>query len=235
MHSLIARLGIGGGELVAFVGGGGKSTLALGIGATLAETEPVVITTTTKMGASQIPTWAIACHTPDEVDVALADGRTAFLIGSVEGEKAIGVAPHVVDTVHASTGAAVVVEADGARRRPFKAPGPGEPVIPGRATLVVVVVGLDALGEPIGEVCHRPERVLALTGRRLDDVVRPEDVAAVVTHPDGGRKQVPHDARVALVLTKTTPEHTAHIARIRDLVAPMEVVDIGRDRGASST
>jgi molybdenum cofactor cytidylyltransferase len=234
MDSLIERLGLTDRELIAFVGGGGKSTLTLRLGETIDHTgRRVVITTTTKMGAGQVPAWATPCRTPEEVGAALDRGAAAFLYASIEDEKVIGVTPDVVDTVHATSRATVVVEADGARRRPFKAPGPAEPVIPRRTTLVVVVVGMDALGGRIEDVCHRPERVRALTGREFDDALRPEDVATVAGHPDGGRKNAPAGARVVLALTKVTPEHAAATARIRDMVAPMPVVEIGHEkRGA---
>jgi probable selenium-dependent hydroxylase accessory protein YqeC len=109
----------------------------------------------------------------------------------------------------------VLVEADGSRGLPFKAPADHEPVIPSSATLVVVVVGIDALGRPIGETAHRAERVLALTGRSVDDPVTPEDIVAVVAHPDGGRKNVPYGARLALALTKVEPHHSELTATIR--------------------
>ena len=51
--------------------------------------------------------------------------------------------------------------------RPVKAPAAHEPVIPLEATLVVPVVGLDALEGPIDEVAHRPELVRRITNYEL--------------------------------------------------------------------
>jgi len=214
---LAAVLGLERHELVAFVGGGGKSTLTLRLGRELADAQrAVALTTTTKMGADQIPNWAVVCHSAAEAAVAIEGGRPAFLLGVVDGPKAIGVEPALVDELYATGGVTIVAEADGARRRPFKAPGKNEPVIPSLATLVVVVAGIDALGGRIADVCHRPERVAVLTGRSVDDALRPADMATVLTHPDGGRKHVPANARLVVALTKVTRRHDSVVAVLRE-------------------
>lgn len=230
MTSLVERFGIGL-DLVALVGGGGKSTLALTIGRELADTQrAVVITTTTKMGADQIPPWTRLCRDVAEAIEAIASGTPAFLVGSIEGPKVIGIEPGVASRIFSEHRVPVIVEADGARRRPFKAPGPHEPVIPVNATIVVVVAGADALDRPIGESCHRPERVAALTGRDTDALLRPEDVVTVVTSPDGGRKGVPAAARLVFALTKVGPDHRNSVDEIeRRLPDDVEFVVIPTD------
>jgi molybdenum cofactor cytidylyltransferase len=128
----------------------------------------------------------------------------------------IGADPHLVDEIAAKTLATVVVEADGSRGKPFKAPDTHEPVIPLSASLVVVVVGADAIGQPIGAICHRPERVTALTGAELHDLVSVDHIVAVASHPVGGRKNVPEGARLALAITKVGPGQAAAVEMIRD-------------------
>ncbi|MFA9421857.1 MAG: hypothetical protein ACERLB_17060, partial [Gammaproteobacteria bacterium] len=51
----------------------------------------------------------------------------------------------------------VVVEADGSRMLPVKAPAEHEPVVPEETSLFVSVVGIDALDDSIERVAHRPE------------------------------------------------------------------------------
>lgn len=225
---LIDMLGIETGDVVAFVGGGGKSTLVLSCGRELADADrPVVMATTTKMGVDQIPTWATVCQTAAEVHRALRGARPVYLLHRAEDAKVLGVDPALVDSVAAGTAATVLIEADGSRGRPFKAPADHEPVIPSSVTLVVVVVGIDALGKPIAETAHRPERVAALTNRSLTDPLRPQDFAFVAAHPTGGRKNVPAGARLALALTKVEPRHSDEVARIRTaLPADIEFVPI---------
>lgn len=56
----------------------------------------------------------------------------------------------------------VLVEADGSRRLPLKAPRPGEPVIPENADMILCVSGLSALGRPGEERCCRLEQAMAI-------------------------------------------------------------------------
>jgi molybdenum cofactor cytidylyltransferase len=87
---------------------------------------------------------------------------------------------------------AVLVEADGSRARPFKAPGDHEPVIPSGATHVVAVVGASVVGRPLDDPSvHRPERVRALVpGLAREAVCDATTIALVLMHDDGGRKGV---------------------------------------------
>jgi probable selenium-dependent hydroxylase accessory protein YqeC len=204
------RLGIGATEMVCFVGAGGKSTLLLRVGSeSVRQGRRVVLTTTTKMSPDQIPGWAPVLTPGDPVP------DVAFLVGRIEGHKVLGVDPGHLDALFSSGDADhVLIEADGARRRTFKAPAEHEPVIPSRTTLVVVIVGMGAVGNTIAEAAHRPERVTALTGVGAGDRITAEVVSAVMTHPQGGLRGVPEGARVAGVLTGVTEDTMAPAARI---------------------
>jgi molybdenum cofactor cytidylyltransferase len=107
----------------------------------------------------------------------------------------------------------VLVEADGSRMRPSKAPADHEPVIPDGTTLVVPVVGIDAVGGRVGEVAHRPERVQALTGLGTADLMTAEALATLITHPQGGRKGVPVGARIIPFINKVETESQLSTAR----------------------
>jgi molybdenum cofactor cytidylyltransferase len=211
--ALAARLGLGAPELVAFVGAGGKSTLLFELGEELAAARHrVVLTTTTKLGAEQAARARVLCRTSEAGAVAASlDGPGPVMV-AVGGDhhKVTGPPPADIDRLYGSGVADfVLVEADGARRRAFKAPAAHEPVIPAAATLVVVVMGADAVGGVISEVCHRPERVAALTGRSPDDVLDAAACVAALTHPDGGLKHVPEAARAVVAITKVSPERRA--------------------------
>lgn len=221
-------LGLRAREHVAFVGAGGKSTLLLGVGHEIAGSEaPVVMATTTRMSADQAPAWAELCTNLSQVERALASATPAFLIEGIEGSKAMGISPLLADEIYQSTAATVLVEADGAQGRPFKAPAAEEPVIPSTTTLVVVVAGMDGLGGIIADVCHRPERVAALTGRRRGDLLRAEDMAKVLGHEDGGRKGVPPGARLVFVLAKVEARHQSAVEEITSRL-PERVLTIPR-------
>ena len=57
-----------------------------------------------------------------------------------------------------------LIEADGARCLPFKAPKPWEPVIPEETTDIVLVMGMDAEGKRICDICYNPEGVAEVLG-----------------------------------------------------------------------
>jgi molybdenum cofactor cytidylyltransferase len=220
--SLAARLGLGPRELVAFVGAGGKSTLLFALGEELAAAgRRVVLTTTTKLGAGQAAGAPTLCRTVDPTVVAgaLAGPGPVMVVAGGDDHKVTGPAPAAVNRLFEAAGADyVLVEADGARRRAFKAPAAHEPVIPGAATVVVVVMGADAIGGVIADVCHRPEIVAGVTGRAVGDDLDPEACARVLVDPRGGLKGVPASARTIVAITKVTPERAASAAEVERLL-----------------
>ena len=74
----------------------------------------------------------------------------------------------------------MLTEADGSRGLPAKAHGPREPVIPAEAGTVILVLGADAFGKPIRQVCHRPERYAERAGVTPEAVLTPELAARVL-------------------------------------------------------
>lgn len=212
----VARaLGVGDHGHVALVGGGGKTTLLHALGDQLAGR--VVLTTTTKMAADEHGGRPVLIDPSDEEIVAATAAGPVVALRRVDGGKAIGVEPSRCDAWFAATDH-VVVEADGSRGRPFKAPNEFEPVIPSTATLVVQAIGVDALGRVIADQCHRPMRVAALAGCRADQRLDPALAAAVIVHPRGVRRMVPTDAGYAVVITKVA-DATARLAA--DLAAEL--------------
>ncbi|MCD2202432.1 selenium cofactor biosynthesis protein YqeC [Halobacterium sp. KA-6] len=108
-----------------------------------------------------------------------------------------GYEPERIASIADANANAVLVKADGARTRRLKAPGEHEPQIPDCADVVVPIASVRAVGEPLSEaVAHRPERVAAITDLSVGDEIRPEDVARVLAHPEGGMKDVPEGATV---------------------------------------
>lgn len=211
-------------ELVAFVGAGGKTTLMLGLAAQLtAQGRTVVVTTTTKMSFGEVRPLlpGLLSSAPAAVESALAESGPVLLLVSADGPKVGGPPPGDVDRIFRETSVEyLLVEADGAQRRPLKAPALHEPVIPSAATLVVIVAGAHALGVPIADAAHRPELVAELTGRHLGDPVTPEVVATVVGHPAGGLRGVPPGARAVVAITGISGhEPRIGAARITALLA----------------
>ena len=199
---LASCLGIPEGRgVTAIVGGGGKTSLMFALAREYARAgKSVVVTTTTKI------------YIPDEPDVipaysgqdlsALISGGKIVCIGSpgddgklrFPGEESFRKACCLADRV--------MVEADGARHCPVKAPGEHEPVLPDNADSVIAVAGLDALGQRICDVSFRPEKVAEVLGVSRQETFTPKLLARLLTSPDGQRKNVPEGTHFAIVLNK---------------------------------
>lgn len=198
-------------EVVALVGGGGKSTAMFRLAReTVEKGGSAITTTTTKIFAAQI---ALApAHVPaadatrERVSAALAAHRQVLVIGATNATtgKADGVSLDLFRRLRGwCPDACILNEADGSRMRPFKAPAEHEPVIPVETTLVVPVVGADVFGKTLdADHVHRPELVSALSGAPLGTSITPEIVARVLAHPEGGRKGVPDSARIVVLINK---------------------------------
>ncbi len=104
-------------------------------------------------------------------------------------------------------GVCLLLEADGAKGYPVKAPRDGEPVLLPETGLVLCVYGLDAVGQPIKDACCRVEQVCAILGKQETEVLTAEDLAKLADSPCGGRKGVESGMRYAVLLNKAdTPE-----------------------------
>ena len=198
-------------EVVALVGGGGKTTAMFRLARDVVEGGGrAITTTTTRIFGAQI---ALApAHVPaasvtrGRLSAELALHRHVLVIGATDAGsgKAEGISLDLFRQVRAwFPDVCLLNEADGSRMRPFKAPADYEPVIPADTTLVVVVVGADVLGRSLDAAhVHRPELVATLSGAPMGAPVTPAIVARVLADPQGGRKGVPADARVVVLINK---------------------------------
>lgn len=229
---LSRALRISAGDVVALVGGGGKTTALFRLAQELSQKKMrVLTTTTTRIFSAQIqrapahlkfnPTRQTVADILPQLNHLIDHHQHALLIGQADPEsgKAFGIPPEVIDALAASGHFDVILnEADGSRMRPFKAPAEHEPVIPASTTLVVPVVGIDALGQPLhDDYIHRAERVSRLSGTPLNAPVTANTVAAVLSHAGGGLKNVPAQARVIPLLNKVA--NSAALALARSIAA----------------
>ena len=109
--------------LVALVGGGGKSSLMFALGRGLPGR--VVMTTTTRIFAAQMSRAAEVCTLAEENwwERLYTFDSSLLVVGGVEGDRARGVPPELPAKMLACSGVDwVVIEADGSRMLPVKAP-----------------------------------------------------------------------------------------------------------------
>mgnify|MGYP006273220853 CR=1 FL=1 len=217
---LAGALDLGDREMVSFVGAGGKKTSMARLVEEGRSRRRVGYTTTTHMPP---PDWLpVVVATSDAIAdrIEAAAAPLAFASQRVENParvdaKVKGFDPAALDQLFAAELLDwIVVKADGARMREFKAPGDGEPAIPQASTVVVPVVSAKIFGEPLDEsVVHRPERVAAIADVDLGTTITPTLVGTVLAHPAGGLKDVPDDARVLAMLNKADDETERDLAR----------------------
>ena len=205
---MAAALRLGERSLVALVGGGGKTTLLFALGRQLPAR--TLLTTTTRMGRDRSDGFTtVVGSSAEDLDRALARDGTVLAWRSADERKALGFDPAAVDGwFSAGLADRIIVEADGARRRPFTAPAPWEPPIPFSSTHVVACIGAEALGFVIADRLHRPLRVAAAAGCSPYDRLTPARAARALTSPVGMMKNVPATARFAVAVTKADPDDT---------------------------
>lgn len=143
------------GYVIAVVGSGGKTTLIETIARQAKNSgKKVVVMTTTHM---RLPERDSAVGRPLE-EAAKQMEREGLIYYGVYGDEEgkMGYPGREAYERLCERADVVLVEADGSRRLPMKAPDwSREPVIPVNADMVLVVFGLSALGRPLKEVCHR--------------------------------------------------------------------------------
>ncbi len=242
LDSALLPLLPGGRGVIAFVGGGGKTSALFRLAAALeGQGRRVLLTTTTHLMDPRLepgrPPFGLVLrpdledsNSPAPLPEARA-GLTALLSREAEPSgKMKGIHPSWVPVLRSSWDL-ILVEADGSKRLPVKAPAPYEPVIPPGTDLVVGVVGLDCLGRPMdGATVHRPERFGAITGCATGDPILWEHLVALTGHPEGLFKQAP-GARALLFNKADRPQvipsslQLASLPADRILVATLEPVE----------
>lgn len=162
----------------AVVGSGGKTTLIHRLVEEYrAQGKKVFVTTTTHM---RIEADTLLTDDPRSIIQTLEE--TGYVMAGIrEGEEKIRALPREVYEAVCAHADAVLVEADGSRGLPLKFPSGSEPVIPANADEILVVCGLNALGRPAREVCHRLELVTACLDIPEDTFITPAHVQRLVT------------------------------------------------------
>lgn len=217
--ALASALQLGTHEHVALVGGGGKTTLLHALGDQLSGSR--VLSCTTKMGHDQHNGLRVLVDRSCDAVAAAADREPVMAWSAVRDQKAIGVAPEECDRWFQRVDH-VLVECDGSRRHPFKAPAEYEPVVPGSATQVLTVIGADGIGRRISAACHRPEIVAALADCAIDDELTPLRAARVLLHDAGARKAVPPGARFRVVVNKVGVDDEPAVGELVDHVENLD-------------
>lgn len=209
-------------ELICLVGGGGKTTTMYALAKALnLQERNVAISTTT----------SIFYPNEEEVDKFIVEENIEklhrMLSQNVSSNKIIGFGSNIKPTrkVSGIEGQEIdeikkmgffdylIVEGDGAKGKPIKAPAEHEPVIPSLASIVLVVIGMDGCGVLLNEEnVHRPYIISKITGIPLGEVLTSVGIATLVNDSMGLMKGIPSQARTFLLINKVNCEERYRLA-----------------------
>ncbi len=222
---LIECLGLERSKVVSLCGAGGKTSLMFALAREMAARgERVLVTTTTKIAIDEARHFA-SFAAGNAAEVLARAGRSAdraviaYGKAAPDGERLMGFAPELIDELAQSCELdRILIEADGSRRKPLKAPDAHEPVIPRTTDALIIVAGLNGIGMPLAEDnVFRADIWARLTGMELGAAISGESLARAVVHADGLARTCPANARKLLFLNRAESR--------RDFVAANEVVE----------
>ena len=199
-------------QTICLVGAGGKTTALFNLARKYSIHSAVIVTATSHLGVWQIPLadHHIIATTLDDLQNLPKNG-VVLVTGEVENERTKPVDTAIISWLHEksqSEGIYLLIEADGSRQKSLKAPATHEPPIPKFADVVIVSVGLSTIGTPLtDEYIHRAEIFSQISGLQINEMITTKEICSMLTHPQGGLKNIPKNARrIALLNQADTPE-----------------------------
>ena len=150
-----------------------------------------------------------------DLEKAIRENQVILITGEPHGDERLSSIPaHILTQLKAfvdKQDIPLIIEADGSRKLPIKAPGEKEPVIPDWVNAVAVVAGLSSVGTLASEkTIHRFTHFSKITGINPGEAISFEHIQKMFVHPTGGLKRVPEGARrIALLNQADSVELTA--------------------------
>ncbi len=221
---------------VAFVGAGGKSTSMFRLaqqykGSCIVSTSTHLALAQTKLADQHIivnnmgDLKSLEKEIPQGITLVTGPKWRNDRVGALSDELF-----QELDKVASAHKVPILIEADGSRRLPLKAPDAHEPAIPSIINTVVVVLGLGGLGQILNEeTVHRPEIFSIRTGLEMGEVIEQEHLLKLLLHPEGGLKKIKEGVRKVLFLNQADTESMVTKARamIPELLTRYDEVIIG--------
>ena len=241
MVSLKEAITLEKGGVVSFVGAGGKTSLMFRIAHELSNAgESVLTTTTTRImlpSKDQSPHVILSDSFEEVLDkarllikknlhISAASQRTDSPLGKIAGFE-----PEVIDEIwKAGVFRWILVEADGAARRPLKAPAFYEPVIPDCSGWLIGIVGMKAIGKPLEERWVFRHKLFAeITGLKHQEPVTEESVAAALIDKNGIMKGCPSHAKKVVFLNMADNKRLVESGRkITDILCKARIEGLKR-------
>jgi probable selenium-dependent hydroxylase accessory protein YqeC len=196
-------------EIISLVGAGGKTTLLFALADELSiGRKGIIVTTTTKIWEpAPSPSFSLFCSSLFPMVKEWVTGKLGsvpYLVVAREklnNGKLRGIPPAWIEELESLPGISfVITEADGAAGRSLKAAREDEPVLPANSSLLVPVVGMDALGCPLDDKhVFRADLAARLLGVNPGIEITEEVIARLLVHI---LRDTPPKARVIPFLNK---------------------------------
>ena len=189
--SLIDNLELTGKGVISLIGAGGKTSLMFRLARELTDSGKTVLTTTTTKifmpEPDQSPETIFAGSIEELVtkSTACLKRYPHFSAGRAYDpaiKKLNGFNPDTIDQLWRTTLFDwIIVEADGAKRKPLKATNSHEPVLPKVTSHLVLVTGLDVVGCPLDDThVHRATLFSHNTGIGLGNIIDEPAIAIAI-------------------------------------------------------
>lgn len=189
-------------QVISFIGAGGKTTTMKRLAQEYNDQKiPVIVTTTTHLKIEDYPWFLLEASEEKAMEILSKYGKV--WIGEVTKEGKMQRPKEEFLNQMMEKGYPVLIEADGSRRLPIKAPAEHEPVYHKKTTHVVNLYGMDCIGKTLEEVCFRAERAADILKKSMRDIIEPGDIAKLMLHERGGKKDLPEQVTYSVILNKT--------------------------------
>ncbi len=236
-NTLIDKLHLNRHGIISLIGAGGKTTLMFSLAKELIDSGKTVLTTTTTKifmpNPDQSPFTIIESAVGELVKKSKSclNRYPHFSAGSrhdpVTG-KLNGFGQDIIDQLEkANLFDWIIVEADGAKRKPLKATDSHEPVIPRGTTHLILVTGLDAVGKTLEDkYVHRAKLFSENTGLPLGETIKEQSVAISIAIEIKKAKALGHPFFNIVFLNKAdTPDRAVSGKKIAELLQTNKNID----------
>lgn len=196
--------------IISFVGAGGKTTALFQLANQYqgeGRRSQVFVTATTHLGAWQtkFANHHIIVKSKKDLQNIPNHGIVLFT-GEIENDRTQPIDEETLQwlqTESQNKNIPLLIEADGSRQKPLKAPAEHEPPIPQFTQIIIYVVGLNAIGKTLNdEHIHRAEFFSQLTNLGINQTITAESISNMLTHSQGGLKNIPPNAKKIVLLNQ---------------------------------
>ena len=189
-------------KIVSIVGAGGKTSLMYALASIYAsKKQKTLVTTTTHIWK---PQDELIAKNMRELWGLWGQNRYAVVGEFVKNGKLKALSAEKLESFMQDA-EVVLIEADGAKGLPCKVPNNKEPVIIKESNIVIMVLGLDCLGEQLQEVCFRSELAMELLHLDKKDTMKEGDLVNIIRNQLEPEQEL-RNKRCMVVLNKCDDE-----------------------------